>query len=77
MASLKLIVVVALLAFFYGCSFNPTRSEWFEELGRFEFREAAAGLEGVVIGSPHGSYDEFTAEMVRRLSYRTGFAAVN
>jgi hypothetical protein len=46
------------------------------ELGRFELVDSKKSLSGVVIGSPHGSYDEFTAEMVKRLSYRTGFAAV-
>ena len=46
------------------------------DLGRFELVESRKRLSGVVIGSPHGSYDEFTAEMVKRLSYRTGFAAV-
>jgi len=46
------------------------------DFGRFELVESRKGLSGVVIGSPHGSYDEFTAEVVKRLSYRTGFAAV-
>ncbi|MBI2349765.1 MAG: hypothetical protein HYV05_14075 [Deltaproteobacteria bacterium] len=46
------------------------------ELGRFELVRSGRELSGAVIGSPHGSYDEFTAEMVRRLGYRTGFAAV-
>jgi len=46
------------------------------DLGRLEWVESRKGLSGVVIGSPHGSYDEFTAEVVKRLSYRTGFAAV-
>lgn len=46
------------------------------DLGRFELIESRKQLSGVVIGSPHGSYDEFTAEVVKRLSYRTGFAAV-
>lgn len=46
------------------------------DLGRFELLDAKEAFSGIVIGSPHGSYDEFTAEMVKRLSYRTGFAAV-
>ena len=46
------------------------------DLGRFELVESRKQLSGVVIGSPHGSYDEFTAEVVKSLSYRTGFAAV-
>lgn len=46
------------------------------DFGRFELIESKKQLSGVVVGSPHGSYDEFTAEMVKRLSYRTGFAAV-
>jgi hypothetical protein len=46
------------------------------ELGRLEIVEPKNRFQGVVIGAPHGSYDEFTAEVVKRLSYRTGFAAV-
>ena len=30
----------------------------------------------VVIGAPHGTYDEYTAEIVKRLGFRTGLAAV-
>lgn len=46
------------------------------DLGRLEWVESRKGLSGVVIGAPHGSYDEYTAEMAKRVSYRTGIAAV-
>jgi len=46
------------------------------DLGRFELIESRKRVPGVVIGAPHGSFDEYTAEMVKRLSYRTGLAAV-
>ncbi|MBI4488512.1 MAG: hypothetical protein HY694_05465 [Deltaproteobacteria bacterium] len=46
------------------------------DLGRLELIESRRRLPGVVIASPHGSFDEYTAEMVKRISYRTGFAAV-
>ena len=34
------------------------------------------GITGVVIGAPHGTYDEYTAEIVEQLGYRTGLATV-
>lgn len=46
------------------------------DLGRFELLESRRRFAGVVIGAPHGSFDEYTAEMVKRLAYRTGIAAV-
>ncbi len=46
------------------------------DLGRFELVESRKRLPGIVIGAPHGSFDEYTAEMVKRLAYRTGIAAV-
>lgn len=46
------------------------------DLGRFDLIESRKQLSGVVIGAPHGSYDEYTAEMAKRVSYRTGIAAV-
>ncbi len=46
------------------------------ELGKLELVDSGKEISGIVIGSPHGSYDEFTAEVAKRLSYRTGFAAV-
>jgi len=33
-------------------------------------------MQGVIIGAPHGSFDEHTGEMVEQVSYRTGLAAV-
>ena len=46
------------------------------EFGRFDLISSRAGPRGVVIGAPHGSYDAYTAGMVKQLAFRTGFAAV-
>lgn len=46
------------------------------ELGRFDLIPSRKGIAGVVIGAPHGSYDEYTAEIVKRLGSRTGLATV-
>jgi hypothetical protein len=46
------------------------------DLGRFDSIPSREGLAGVVIGAPHGTYDEYTAEIVKRLGFRTGLAAV-
>ena len=54
----------------------PQVQVWLTDFGRFELIESTKQLRGIVMGSPHGSYDEHTAEVVKRLSYRTGFAAV-
>src|SRR3990172_4094516 len=46
------------------------------DLGRLDLIRSRKGLAGVVIGAPHGTYDEYTAEIVKRLGFRTGLAAV-
>jgi len=46
------------------------------EFGKFELIGSRGGPPGAVIGAPHGSYDEYTAELVKRLSYRTRLPAV-
>jgi len=46
------------------------------ELGRFELVYPANRKPGVALGAPHGSFDEYTAELVKRVSCRTGIAAV-
>jgi len=46
------------------------------DLGRFDLIPSRIGQAGIVIGAPHGTYDEYTAEIVRRLAFRTGLAAV-
>jgi len=46
------------------------------DLGRFDLIPSRKGIVGVVIGAPHGTYDEYTAEIVKRLGFRTGLAAV-
>ena len=45
-------------------------------LGRFDMIPPRLEQPGIVIGAPHGSFDEHTAEFATRLSQRTGFAAV-
>jgi hypothetical protein len=44
--------------------------------GKIESIPSRSGQKGVVIGAPHGSFDEHTAEVAKRVSYRTGLAAV-
>jgi hypothetical protein len=46
------------------------------KLGRFELVKPADSIPGVALGAPHGSFDEYTAELVKRVSCRTGIAAV-
>jgi hypothetical protein len=46
------------------------------QLGRFEYSEPEPNMSGVVIGAPHGTYDEYTAELVEQLGFRTGLATV-
>ena len=65
-------IITALLVFIYGCSFHNIQEEWFEDLGRFEFRQAADGLEGVVIGAPHGKTDRNSDRLAKMFSDRTG-----
>jgi len=59
---------------------NPRRLPQIEvqlmDLGRIDMIPSRLKQPGIVIGSPHGSFDEHTAEFATRLSYRTGFAAV-
>jgi hypothetical protein len=44
--------------------------------GRIESIPPRSERHGVVIGAPHGTFDEYTAEMATQISYRTGLAAV-
>jgi hypothetical protein len=44
--------------------------------GRIESVPVGTGRKGVVVAAPHGTFDEHTADLVRRISYRTGMAAV-
>jgi hypothetical protein len=46
------------------------------DLGRFDSIPSRTGRAGIVIGAPHGSYDEYTAEIVKQLAFETGLAAV-
>ncbi|MGH7828128.1 MAG: hypothetical protein ACREQ7_23475 [Candidatus Binatia bacterium] len=59
---------------------NPQRVEQIDvrlmDFGRVEMVKSRRLLNGIVIGSPHGSFDQNTAETVSQLAARTGFAAV-
>lgn len=46
------------------------------DLGRFDLFHGGGATHGIVIGSPHGSYDEYTAELVQQISHQTGLPAV-
>jgi hypothetical protein len=46
------------------------------DLGRLDLFGGDGVVKGVVIGSPHGSYDHYTAELVQQISYDTGLPAV-
>lgn len=46
------------------------------DYGRIDSIPLRTALSGIVIGAPHGTFDEHTAELVERLSYRTGLPAV-
>ena len=46
------------------------------DFGRLDLIPSRKGIAGVVIGAPHGTYDEYTAEIVEQLGYRTGLATV-
>jgi hypothetical protein len=46
------------------------------ELGRFEFREPAADMSGVVIAAPHGGTEPETAVLAKRISERIGAGLV-
>jgi len=37
------------------------------DLGRFDLFHGRGATHGIVIGSPHGSYDEYTAELVQQI----------
>jgi hypothetical protein len=44
--------------------------------GRLESIPPRTAQPGIVIGAPHGTFEQHTAELVERLSYQTGFPAV-
>src|SRR5688572_22275165 len=46
------------------------------DLGRFDSFHGGGATQKIVIGSPHGSYDEYTAELVQQISHQTGLPAV-
>ena len=46
------------------------------DYGRIESLPSRKRQNGIIIGAPHGTFDEYTAELVNQVSYRTGLAAV-
>jgi hypothetical protein len=46
------------------------------DLGRFDLFHGGGATHGIVIGSPHGSYDEYTAELAQQISHDAGLPAV-
>jgi hypothetical protein len=46
------------------------------DLGRFDLFHSGGTNHGIVIGSPHGTYDAYTAELVQQISHQTGLPAV-
>jgi hypothetical protein len=82
MSRIRLIYPRLLLGLLYplvsgGCSLQqPPQEQHVDDLGYFQFRAPNEAMKGVIIGAPHGSFDEHTGEMVEQVSYRTGLAAV-
>jgi len=71
------LAVITTILFTSGCSLpRPILQEHVQGLGRFEFREAADGLEGIVIGAPHGRTDRLSDSLAKSISDRTGAGLV-
>ena len=59
-----------------GASPLPTIHARVLDYGRIESIPSRNHWKGIVIGAPHGTFDEHTAELVKEVSLRTGLAAV-
>jgi hypothetical protein len=72
------LLIFALTGMLLGCTAakRPVSSFEIGRLGQFEYSEPEPNMGGVVIGAPHGTYDEFTAELVKEVGARTGLATV-
>ena len=46
------------------------------EQGRLERIPSRKELRGIVLGAPHGTFDQYTAEIVKKISFQTGLPAV-
>ena len=73
---LSLWVTQALPAVMENFSGLPHMAVMVLEQGRLESIPSRRQHRGVVIGAPHGTFDEYTAEVVKQISFRTGIAAV-
>jgi hypothetical protein len=54
----------------------PQMRVWRGQYGRIELISSRKNIRGIVVGAPHGSFDKFTAELVKQIAYGTGQAAV-
>ncbi|MGH7848494.1 MAG: hypothetical protein ACREQW_25425 [Candidatus Binatia bacterium] len=54
----------------------PTSKVSLSRFGRLELIKSRRNIEGVVIGAPHGTFDQHTATMAKQLSLMTGLATV-
>lgn len=55
---------------------KPNQEQRMGELGRFKFRASDNGMEGVIIGTPHGSVESAAADYANFISEQTGAALV-
>src|SRR5574341_773573 len=66
-------LLLAAIFFVSACALiQPIEQENVPGLGRFEFREPSPGMEGVVIGAPHGRTDHNSDMLATALADRTG-----
>jgi hypothetical protein len=54
----------------------PQLQVWRGQYGRIELISSRKKIRGIVVGAPHGSFDKYTAEVVKQIAYGTGLAAV-
>jgi len=73
---LSLWVTHALPAIMENFSGLPHMAVRVLEQGRIETIPSRQHRCGVVIAAPHGTFDEYTAEVVKQISFRTGISAV-
>ena len=59
-----------------GNGLSPPIEVKLMQYGRIEAIPSRKRQKGIVIGAPHGTFDEYTAEMVMQISQQTGLAAV-
>ena len=65
-----------IFALFQDNSLQPETVVKLTDYGRIESLWSSKRQNGIVIGAPHGTFEEHTAEMANEVSHRTGIAAV-